>query len=151
MERVNMLFDNEERHYLVYVPDKQRDQIDKIVIGLHGYTGSATGFEMETTGGFNTSADKYNFIAIYPQGSFFYEQKLEKGKIGIWKKLTISRVLNLLSLEVHSQPTFMEDGSLHKYKGLSYLLIFICVEITWPHQLLTEQLKVALMLRKLPF
>jgi polyhydroxybutyrate depolymerase len=96
MERVNMLFDNEERHYLVYVPDKQRDQIDKIVIGLHGYTGSATGFEMETTGGFNTSADKYNFIAIYPQGSFFYEQKLEKGKItseyvSSWNDLTGSK------------------------------------------------------------
>ncbi len=96
MERVDMLFDNEERHYFVYIPKEQSNQTDKIVIGLHGYTGSATGFEMETTGGFNNSAEKYNFIAVYPQGSYFYEQKLERGKISSeyissWNDLTGSK------------------------------------------------------------
>ena len=96
MERVDMLFDNEERHYFIYIPEEESNQIDKIVIGLHGYTGSATGFEMETTGGFNNSAKKYNFIAVYPQGSYFYEQKLERGKISSeyissWNDLTGSK------------------------------------------------------------
>ena len=42
------------------------------LVGLHGYTGSASGFEKETTGIFNLSAEKYNFIGIYPQGFYFH-------------------------------------------------------------------------------
>ena len=80
MERFNLNYQNENRHFLMYVP-KSDKKINKILIGLHGYTGSASGFEMETTGGFNKSADKYNFIAVYPQGSFFYENSYERGQI----------------------------------------------------------------------
>jgi len=42
-----------------------------LVIGLHGYTGTASGFESQTTGGFSKSADRYGFIAVYPQGLYF--------------------------------------------------------------------------------
>ena len=34
MERDDMLFDNEERHYFVFIPERQNNQADKIVIGL---------------------------------------------------------------------------------------------------------------------
>tara|TARA_B100000927_G_scaffold284009_1_gene272393 strand:+ start:100 stop:1125 length:1026 start_codon:yes stop_codon:yes gene_type:complete len=95
MERFDIDHENENRHFLIYVP-KSDKKIDKIVIGLHGYTGSASGFEMETTGGFNNSADKYNFIAVYPQGSFFYENSYSRGQItsnyiSSWNDLTGSK------------------------------------------------------------
>ena len=47
-----MVFDNEPRHYLVFKPDND-SKPKNLVIRIHGYTGSATGFEKETTGGFN--------------------------------------------------------------------------------------------------
>ena len=96
MTRFDVVYDNENRHYLVYIPQNNKKKITKIVIGMHGYTGSASGFEMETTGGFNESADKHGFIAIYPQGLFFYEKMYEKGKvssnyISSWNDLTGSK------------------------------------------------------------
>ena len=60
------------RTYLKYIPIdiNPKNQVD-LFIGLHGYTGTASGFEKQTTGGFNDTADKYQFIVIYPQGISF--------------------------------------------------------------------------------
>ena len=97
MSRINITFEDEQRHYLVYVPDHLKNNKTKnLVIGIHGYTGSASGFEKETTGGFNKSANKYNFIAVYPQGSVFYEKKFSKGVVtknyvSSWNDLTASK------------------------------------------------------------
>ena len=68
MTRVDVNFEGESRHYLIYEPNADI-KTTSLVIGIHGYTGTASGFEKETTGGFNLSADKYNFIAVYPQGT----------------------------------------------------------------------------------
>ena len=95
-ERVNLAFKDINRHYLVYEPSSNINDPKKIVIGLHGYTGSASGFEIETTGGFNTMAEKYNFVAVYPQGSYFYEKNYFRGAIissyvSSWNDLTGSK------------------------------------------------------------
>ena len=60
------------RTYLKYIPADLdlKNEVD-LFIGIHGYTGTATGFEKQTTGGFNDAADKYKFLAIYPQGLYF--------------------------------------------------------------------------------
>jgi len=60
------------RTYLKYIPENIdfENEVD-LFIGLHGYTGTATGFEKQTTGGFNNAANKYKFLAIYPQGLYF--------------------------------------------------------------------------------
>ena len=73
-ERVNLAFKDINRHYLVYEPSSNINDPKKIVIGLHGYTESASGFEIETTGGINTMAEKYNFVAVIPQVSYSYEK-----------------------------------------------------------------------------
>ena len=74
MNEISFEHEGERRSYLLYVPDNiNLDNENDLVIGLHGYTGTASGFEKETTGGFNVAADKYGFIAIYPQGAFFNE------------------------------------------------------------------------------
>ena len=50
------------RTYLKYIPADLdlKNEVD-LFIGIHGYTGTATGFEMQTTGGFNDAANKYKF------------------------------------------------------------------------------------------
>ena len=81
------------RAYLKYVPSNinLNNEID-LFIGLHGYTGTASGFEKQTTGGFNNAAEKYGFIAIYPQGhhfnSFF---KWNSSFISSWNDLVGSK------------------------------------------------------------
>ena len=68
MNEISFEYDGVRRSYLMYVPDNiSLDNENDLIIGLHGYTGTASGFEKETTGGFNLTADKYGFIVIYPQ------------------------------------------------------------------------------------
>ena len=68
MNEVSLEYEGVSRSYLLYVPDNiSLDNQNDLVIGLHGYTGTASGFEKETTGGFNLTADKYGLIVIYPK------------------------------------------------------------------------------------
>lgn len=81
------------RTYLKYIPIdiNPKNQVD-LFIGLHGYTGTASGFEKQTTGGFNYAADKYQFIAIYPQGVFFNSIKNDASSfISSWNDLVGSK------------------------------------------------------------
>lgn len=61
-----------EREYFVYLPagyDGSRDH--PVVFFLHGYGGSATGTEAETTNGLNRYAEEYGYVVVYPQGTWF--------------------------------------------------------------------------------
>ena len=71
-QEVELIYEDLNRSYLLYVPENiiEKEETD-LVIGLHGYTGTASGFESQTTGGFSKSADRYGFIAVYPQGLHF--------------------------------------------------------------------------------
>ena len=65
-----------EREYLIYLPSRYNTkELFPLLIGLHGYTGTASGFEKETTKGMNHHAEKHQFIAVYPQGSYFWGKK----------------------------------------------------------------------------
>ena len=72
MTEYEIVHESIPRTYLKYIPIdiNLKNEVD-LFIGLHGYTGTASGFEKQTTGGFNASADKYQFMAIYPQGLYF--------------------------------------------------------------------------------
>jgi len=80
-----------DRSYLQYIPPNKNvnDPID-LFIGLHGYSGTASGFEKETTGGFNTVAKKYGFMAIYPQGIYFYDNS-SSSFVSSWNDLAGSK------------------------------------------------------------
>ena len=71
MEKITLMHAGEERSYLLFIPSVERDSY-KLVIGLHGFSGSASGFEKETTGGFNLYAEEQGLIVAYPQGKYFY-------------------------------------------------------------------------------
>lgn len=63
-----------DREYLVFLPSSYFEAQDRkfpVLIGLHGYSGTASGFEIETTKGLNLMAEEKEIIAIYPQGSYF--------------------------------------------------------------------------------
>lgn len=86
-----LIHDGVERNYLQYIPSQfKNDDSINLVIGLHGYTGSASGFEKETTGIFNLSAEKYNFISIYPQGLYFHNDN-ENSFISSWNDTSASK------------------------------------------------------------
>ena len=68
-----MLWEGVEREYLIFLPTRHStDKEFPLVVGLHGYTGTASGFEKETTKGMNLHADYRNYIAVYPQGVNFW-------------------------------------------------------------------------------
>ena len=81
MERMSFNHQNEYREYLIYKPNNFNN-LEKVnlLIGFHGYSGTASAFESEVTGGLNQLADKYNFLAIYPQGKYFYDFKTYNSK-----------------------------------------------------------------------
>ena len=81
------------RTYLKYIPENiDSDNEADLFIGLHGYTGTASGFEKQTTGGFNDAADKYKFLAIYPQGLYFNSIENDSGSfVSSWNDLAGSR------------------------------------------------------------
>ena len=82
MERVDFLYENESRHYLKFVPNNYNaNKHINLVIGRHGYTGSASGFENETTGGVNKRATNHTVRAIYNQGLFFYPESYYQAKM----------------------------------------------------------------------
>ncbi|MFT5133654.1 MAG: polyhydroxybutyrate depolymerase [Gammaproteobacteria bacterium] len=72
MFRQTLQHDGIERDYIVYLPTSYAiDTSLPLIIALHGYGGTATGFAMETSAGLNHYAEKEGFIAVYPQGSHF--------------------------------------------------------------------------------
>ncbi len=63
-----------EREYLIFLPEQyeaSESELFPVVFGLHGYTGTASGFEKETTKGMNLLAEKEGIVLVYPQGSHF--------------------------------------------------------------------------------
>lgn len=74
MQQIDFQFEASDRSYLLYKPKNfDASKPINLVVGVHGYSGTASAFEAEVTGGFNKAADKFNFLAVYPQGSYFYD------------------------------------------------------------------------------
>lgn len=68
MVRRTISHDGIEREYFVHVPQGSGDHLP-VLIGIHGYTSTATGFA--AAHGLNRHADEHGYIAVYPQGSHF--------------------------------------------------------------------------------
>lgn len=71
MERRSLVHDGIEREYFVFVPPalKESGAAAPVLIHLHGYTSTATGYQAYH--GSNRHAAKAGYIAVYPQGSHF--------------------------------------------------------------------------------
>lgn len=60
--------DGIEREYFVYVPENAGSAAP-LVVAIHGYTSTATGFAAAHN--LNPHADAHDYIVVYPQGSHF--------------------------------------------------------------------------------
>ena len=79
----NMLHDESLRTFYTYVPsDLGKDMT--LVVGLHGYTGSAKTFIRKGDANFNNFLEINNFIGTYPEGKSF---KSNGRKFSSWNDL----------------------------------------------------------------
>ena len=114
----SIIHESVNRTYLKYIPENiDSDNEVDLFIGLHGYTGTASGFEKQTTGGFNGAADKYKFITIYPQGLYFNNSKDDSSSfISSWNDLTGSKTktpsgeICLADADIYPQYPGCNDG-----------------------------------------
>ena len=61
-----------DREYFVFLPSGFDGTTDHpVAIFMHGYGGTATGTEAEVTQGLNFYAEKYGYVMVYPQGTWF--------------------------------------------------------------------------------
>lgn len=61
-----------EREYFVFLPSSYNGRQElPVAIFMHGYGGTATGTEAEVTQGLNFYAEKYGYVMVYPQGTWF--------------------------------------------------------------------------------
>lgn len=68
MLRRVVVHDGIEREYFVHVPTGVEEPLP-VVLAIHGYTSTATGFEAAHD--LNPHADQNGYIVVYPQGSHF--------------------------------------------------------------------------------
>jgi poly(3-hydroxybutyrate) depolymerase len=76
MTRHTIQHDGLAREYFMYLPSMYKSGAElPVVFFLHGYGGSATGTEAETTNGLNHYAEEYDYIMVYPQGTWFWSDE----------------------------------------------------------------------------
>lgn len=68
MQRHAFEHEGVEREYFVHVPRDAKGALP-VVLGLHGYTSTATGFEYAHD--LNAHADKAGYVVVYPQATHF--------------------------------------------------------------------------------
>lgn len=91
MSRYTIEYDGLEREYFIYLPkDYENGTEYPVVFFLHGYGGSATGTEAETTNGLNNYAAEYGYIMVYPQGTWFMSDGLsgEHWEVTSWNHMS---------------------------------------------------------------
>jgi len=89
--------ENIEREYIVYVPENLKaNKAVPLLIGLHGSGGSAYTFMHHS--GFNTLAEKENFIAVYPQGSLLNDNA--HWNVGGWARNSTANDIGFIGLMI---------------------------------------------------
>jgi polyhydroxybutyrate depolymerase len=72
MTRYVLEHDGIEREYFVFLPSSYDGKQDlPVAIFMHGYGGTATGTEAEVTQGLNFYAEKFGYVMVYPQSTWF--------------------------------------------------------------------------------
>lgn len=83
MQRHTLAHEGVEREYFVHIPPNAEKPLP-VVVGLHGYTSTATGFAYAH--GLNAHADANGYMVVYPQGTHFLvaEQSDAPFRITAW-------------------------------------------------------------------
>jgi len=81
-----LTYDGVDREYFVHLPNGNNRANQAVVIELHGYTSTATGFAAYH--GTNRHADAHGYIAVYPQGTHFKDPtSRDTSEITSWNDL----------------------------------------------------------------
>jgi polyhydroxybutyrate depolymerase len=90
MERRTVFHDGIEREYFVHRPKAGGERLP-VVIALHGYTSTATGFA--AAHGLNRHADEHGYVVVYPQGSHFLasDSQGHAFRVTSWNDLAANR------------------------------------------------------------
>jgi len=94
MIRKTIHHDGTEREYFVHVPwgTDREPKASPVVVALHGYGSTATGFQAAYD--LNSHADKHSYIVVYPQGSHF-QVEVEDGnayRTSSWNDLAANQL-----------------------------------------------------------
>lgn len=83
LQRLTLSHEGTEREYFVHVPPNTEGPLP-VVVGLHGYTSTATGFARAHA--LNAHADANGYMVVYPQGTHFLvgEQSDAQFRITAW-------------------------------------------------------------------
>ena len=72
MSRFVLEHDGLEREYFVFLPSSYDGKTaHPVAIFMHGYGGTATGTEAEVAQGLNFYAEKFGYVMVYPQSTWF--------------------------------------------------------------------------------
>ncbi len=72
MSRYTLEHDGFEREYFVFLPSDYSDEgPHPVAFFLHGYGGTATATEAEVTNGLTRYAEKYGYVMVFPQSTWF--------------------------------------------------------------------------------
>jgi len=89
MLRRTIRHDEVEREYFIHLPKDgvADDARIPVVVAIHGYTSTATGFQ--AAHGLNRHADEHGYIVVYPQGSHFlaHDEQGNPYRITSWNEL----------------------------------------------------------------
>lgn len=88
MIRRTLIHDNIEREYFTFLPTTADEDRVPLVIALHGYFTTSTGFE--AIHGVNQHAAKERYMVVYPQGSHFLARAGSGSPVRVtsWNDLT---------------------------------------------------------------
>ena len=94
LQRRAVQVDGEARHFVVYLPDAYGSRPLPVVLALHGYGSTATGFASAYA--LNQHADANDYIIAYPQGAGFYTKPAwqnEEALVSSWNDLASNHSL----------------------------------------------------------
>ncbi len=80
-----------EREYFVFLPSTYDGQArHPVALFMHGYGGTATGTEAEVTQGLNRYAEKFGYVMVYPQSTWFMAgtQSAERWEVTSWNHVS---------------------------------------------------------------
>lgn len=89
LTRHTLEHDGLEREYFVFLPSAYDSGAAlPVVVFMHGYGGSATGTEAEVTNGITRYAERYDYIMVFPQSTWFMSDGPERWEVTSWNHIS---------------------------------------------------------------
>lgn len=91
MTRYTLEHDGLEREYFVFLPSSyEAEEKLPVTLFMHGYGGTATGTEAEVTNGLTRYAEKYGYVMVFPQSTWFMSDGAqdERWEVTSWNHIS---------------------------------------------------------------